>query len=52
MTPTAVGEWLRLTDRAVSHLVRCGRQLETMDPAYATRLRRIREMIDGCDSRV
>ena len=52
MTLTAVGEWLRLTDRAVSHLVRCGRQLETMDPAYATRVRRIREMIDGCDSRV
>ncbi|MEO8218801.1 MAG: transposase [Acidobacteriota bacterium] len=49
MTLAALGEWLGLTDRAVSYLVQCGLLLETKDPAYAARIRRIRAIVEACD---
>ena len=42
LTLTAIGEWLGLTDRAVSHLLKRGKQMECRDDAYASTLRQIR----------
>lgn len=42
LTLTAIGEWMRLTDRAVSHLVKRGRKMERRDDDYASKIRRIR----------
>lgn len=47
LTLTAIGQWLGLTDRAVSHLVRRGRLLESGNAGYALRLRDIRVLIEG-----
>jgi REP element-mobilizing transposase RayT len=46
LTLAAIGGWLGLTDRAVSHLVRRGRLLETKDAAYGARLRQIRALLE------
>jgi len=45
LTLTAIGEWLGLTDRAVSHLVKRGKELERHDDVYASRLRQIRLLL-------
>lgn len=43
LTLAAIANWMNVTDRAVSHLVKCGKSLEESDRLYRDRVRRIRE---------
>jgi len=45
----AIGEWMKLTGRAVSHLVQRGTELERSDPEYTAALRIIRRQLAGDD---
>lgn len=45
----AIGEWMKLTGRAVGHLVQRGTELERNDGEYAAALRTIRRQLAGDD---
>ena len=42
LTLRAIGEWIGLSEQAVSHLIKRGKQLERTNDDYASRLRQIR----------